>query len=133
MSRRLEDQHQKAWVKWARLHKLTFCAVPNEHSRRCRKCGTNDGARVGAHRKAMGVTPGVSDILIFDTLPSDPMARGLQLEFKAPATPISKKGYPTAKQREWRARIEACGVRYRVVYTAAEAIAVCREYGLGVR
>lgn len=109
-----EAKAQKRFVSWARENGLEIT-----HQ--------NNGARTARERirlHAMGCTAGAADILVLNRLPSDPEARGLALEFKAP------NGRQSPQQVSWSKRIRAHGWRYHVVWNLQEAIELVESYGL---
>jgi hypothetical protein len=97
MTRHLEDDHQLALFRWARMHTMPcgekvgeyLYAIPN---------GGNRNPREGARLKAQGVKAGVSDIHL-------PIAsrgfHGLWIELKAPKTGSAPAGKVQPSQLEW--------------------------------
>jgi len=101
--KKLEDEAQKAFVKWARGVPAWKCVhVPNELGR------SRNYARAN-WLKLMGLEKGASDILLFT--PDGHFC----LEFKAPGERAS------ADQERFLRDMSLLGLRCKVVYTASEA------------
>jgi len=121
--RHLEDDHQKALMQWARVARLRgvlvsdfLVAIPN---------GGNRNPKEAARLKAQGVKAGVSDLLL--ALPANGFC-GLWIELKAPATPTSKAGKPTALQLEWLDRMAQVGYAAQLCYGWQAAKQTIQEY-----
>lgn len=101
----------------ARLHKglrtqgVIWFHVPN---------GEHRDKRTAAKLKAMGVLPGVAD-LVFDW-----NGRMLYLELKRVG------GVMSASQKEFKERAERAGRLYAVAYSVDEAVGILRGFGMEV-
>ncbi len=115
-----EAEEQKAVFKWAALQRCKYPQlrkmyhIPNEGKR---------SKAAGANLKAMGLTPGVSDICL-------PVPRGkyhgLYMELKA------VNGVPSPAQLDFLSDMREEGYCVAVCYGAGQAIDLLREYmGLG--
>lgn len=124
-----EGDLQREIVGLLRLHGVDFCHVPNSTGR--------GGARRQGQLKALGVTPGVSDILIFDRPHVDWTRQGwmgvgacLELKAKDRAAPVNpwddKRASP--EQREFLRRRYAQGWAVAVC-GPAEAMAQLKVWG----
>lgn len=75
-------------------------------------------ALAGAQMKALGVKPGVPDLIL-------PVGRGLAIEMK------SATGSTTPEQKEWLAHFEAQGWTVAIARSAQDArIALCQYLGI---
>ncbi len=120
----LEDQHQKALIKWARLRRLNTL-LPNVETGATLgdylfhiPNGGKRGKIEAANFKAMGTKAGVSDLFL--PIPLHDKA-GLWIELKAPYTDTKQKNYPTKEQREWLKRMEKAGYAAALCYGWQEA------------
>ena len=84
--RQLEAAEQRILAQWLDFRRILWCHVPNGGAR---------NVVTGAALKAMGVKPGVPDVLIFDPPPIVPESPGVCIEMKA------GKGKPSAAQLQW--------------------------------
>lgn len=93
--RHLEDNLQRACVRWLRLRH------PNVFAFHCPNGGKR-GLAEAARFKAMGVVPGIPDLLIFERRGEHP---GLAIELKAPKGVLSenqKRVHELLRERSWR-------------------------------
>lgn len=97
------------WNERPETRSLYF-AVPNENSRSVYESKKQQLVS-GAMRKAMGVTAGVADTLLF--LPRGKFHAAC-VEFKTP------KGVQSDAQKSWQSRVEAAGYYYTVVRSLDE-------------
>lgn len=113
-----EGSHCLTVADFLRQNGVTFIHVPNE-----RKSTKHDIVAL----KMLGMEPGASDYLIFNTPPNFPHFKGLALEMKAP------KGRTTANQEQWQQKIKECGWMVAVCYGASDAIDVLTAAGYNYR
>lgn len=73
----------------------------------------------GARRKAMGLVPGVSDLILL--IPRHPY-HGMMIEMKTP------EGRQSEEQRTWQALVEAQGYRYEVCRSLEQFQIIIEEY-----
>lgn len=114
-----EADEQKTLVDWLRLNRLCFCHVPNEGRH-----------KVQYRRKmaALGLQPGVPDLLIFDRPPEASTFVGTAIELKRKVG-----GKLTDKQREW---IKQLRLRHWIAiccHGADQAIEELQSLGYGRR
>lgn len=118
-----EAQEQKVLAQWLDAIGVLWCHVPN---------GEERNARVGAKLKAMGVKPGVPDVLIFDP----PAELGSDSLFVGTAIELKRSGRPTHGTRDQEAWLDALWDRgwWTAVCSGAEdAIGFLRSLGYGSR
>lgn len=124
-----EAVEQAVVVAVLRSAGVRFCAAPN---------GAKVRKAVAAEAQAVGLEPGVPDLLIFVGEPRRSWtSRVVALEFKAPALrPKTPGADPTTyshvspAQRAWLLGLRAFGWRAEVVYGADEAINLLRVEGV---
>jgi hypothetical protein len=115
-----ETKDQIALVQYLRQikydgHPLRFAAIPN---------GGKRNKREAAILKMMGVSPGLMDILIFDTPPNYPETKGAAIEMKR-----LSGGVVSDDQKEWLNYFNNNGWMARVARGINEAIKILRQYG----
>jgi Fe2+ transport system protein FeoA len=104
-----EETIQRHVVARLRIARAVFCHVPN---------GSKATPRYRAKLKALGVEPGVPDLLIFSA-PGGPCA----LELK------TTKGRLSFDQLGWLGRLEELGWRVAVAYGLDDALARLESWG----
>jgi len=112
-----EEQEQRALVAWLRYNGILFTHVPNG--------GYRTRAEAGIFR-ALGVSAGVPDVLIFDPPPCVPDRRGVAIELKR-----SRGGRVTPEQRNWLDALHARGWETMICHGADVAIEYLRRLGYG--
>lgn len=108
-----EGDQQKALVQWARLMNLPLISIPNEGHR---------SAYTGGKLKAMGMTPGVSDLFL--AKPYGGLG-GFWIELKA------KGKQPTQSQMSFLLRMRASGYQAGWFDDWLEAKQAIEDYLLG--
>lgn len=109
-----EGREQLTVANWLRAHDIFFLHVPNESKRHRLEAIT---------LKLLGLTPGASDILIFDTPPNHPNKKGFCLEMK------SLTGKPTENQISWQATMAGKGWVNAICYGAEDALNILKLAG----
>lgn len=86
--------------------------------------GGGRSAREGAEFQALGVKPGVPDILVFARPVTRPWVAGAAIELKAPErrTKSNPTSGTSAAQRDWLSALALEGWATTVAYSAAEAL-----------
>jgi len=110
-----EEQELKVIAEWLDLHGLLWCHVPNEGQHK---------VQYRVKQMAMGVKPGVPDILIF-TPPRAGTYVGTAIELKR----ADKSNRPTKRQKEWLVKLSELGWYTAVCYGADEAIRLLEKLG----
>lgn len=115
-----ETVEQIAVVKHLRLIKynnrpLRFAAVPN---------GGKRDIKSAAILQKMGVSPGVSDLLIFDSPPNYPLMKGAALEMKK-----LKGGAVSDEQKDWLDYFDKNSWVTGVAKGQDEALKLLKEWG----
>lgn len=113
-----EEREQARFIKWTHLPKVRALAPALRWMFHCPNGGKRD-AITGGQMRALGVKPGVPDLLM--PVRSGP-DYGLALEFK------SATGTTTDTQDEWLAHLMANGWTVLVVRSAEEARAAVQHY-----
>lgn len=113
-----EAEEQRMLAKWLNLSRVLWCHCPN---------GEHRDVRVGARLKALGVKPGVPDILVFTPPPKSPQTRGVAIELKRVGT-----SRVSPYQQEWLDDLQMLGWDARVCCGAGDAIHWLSELGYGV-
>lgn len=108
-----EAREQRVVVAWLRNRDLWFWHTANEEANK----------RQRSINRAMGVEPGVPDILILTPVPGRPEVNGVAVEMKKPGE------QPTPDQKKWLARFRSRGWLTFVCFSAAEAKAVLLDLG----
>ena len=106
-------------AQWLDLHGVLWCHVPNEGRHK---------PQYRAKMAALGLKPGVPDILIFDLPPEEPEARGVAIELKR-----AKGGRVSKVQQEWLEELGGRGWVCSVCEGIDEALDLLRELGYGRR
>jgi len=125
----LEDEHQRALVKWADVQRLNalhgFTGTIGSYLIHVPNGGKRDKREAGRF-KAQGVRAGFPDLFLF--LPVRGM-HGLAIELKAPpATRTGQKAKPTSKQLGWIKKLNEQGYRALVCHGWFEAKEAILEY-----
>lgn len=94
---------------------LQFTAIPN---------GGKRDPKTAAILKHMGVKPGVSDILIFDSPPNYPLMKGAALEMKK-----LKGGTVSDEQKDWLRYFDSNSWVTGVAGGQDEALKLLKEWG----
>lgn len=108
-----EEAEQLILAKWLNFKRLLWTHVPNG--------GLRD-IRTARRLKALGVSAGVPDILIFDRVPMFPLhaagsPRGVALELKRQGV---RRASP--EQKQWMANLDGAGWLSRICSGANEAV-----------
>ena len=114
-----EETVLRTVAQWLDMHGILWCHVPNE------------GLHKPQYRRkmaALGLKPGVPDILIFDLPPEVPEARGVAIELKR-----AKGGRVSKAQREWLDALEGRGWVCAVCEGIDEAVGLLERLGYGQR
>lgn len=106
-----EETIQRHVVARLRIARAVFCHVPN---------GSKATPQYRAKLKALGLEPGVPDLLIF----SAPIGRPCALELK------TSTGRLSPHQRHWLAQLERLGWHAEVAYGLDEAYAQLITWGV---
>lgn len=112
-----EDAEQRTVVQWLQWYNVAFAHVPN---------GGKRTKAEGGIFKALGVSPGIPDLLIFDAPPIAPDYAGTAIELKR-----QTGGKLSHNQREWLDKLEKRGWLTAVCKGADEAIAQLEAWGYG--
>lgn len=123
--RHQEDDIQKACVKWFRDHYPTHANLlfhPNNEAY-FGGWGKTEQQRINAgnRAKAMGVTPGVADLILMHQQ-HDHQAYALCIELK------TKTGKQSDNQKEWQKAVTQQGYRYEIVRTLADFQRLIEDY-----
>lgn len=122
----LESTEQKILVRWLRSRGVMFFSVPNEGKRTYRQA---------THLKAMGLTPGVPDIVIVTTACDKPTVPGYVIpavvcvELKAAKRKHARNGGLSREQRDWHDAAREHGWLVIVAYGAKDAVAQLADLG----
>lgn len=117
---RLEEIEQAKFIRWTHKAKVREVIPDLQWIFHVPNGGARSGF-TGAQMKALGVKPGVPDLL----LPIDtPHYNGLAMEFKSP----TGKGRVSADQNGWIRMFQRNSWQCEVVKTAQEAIDAICEY-----
>mgnify|MGYP003646871940 CR=1 FL=1 len=111
-----ENSEQLVLVRWLRRNRVLFCAVPNGGYR------TRSEASL---LKRTGVSPGVPDILIFDTVDE---YVGCALEMKREGAKMSSV---RKEQRQWLSDLAERGWATLIGFGADDAISKLKGLGYG--
>ncbi|MDE2099041.1 MAG: VRR-NUC domain-containing protein [Patescibacteria group bacterium] len=115
-----EEQEQRTLVEWLDWHRICYAHPANESKR---------SAIQGARLKAIGMSPGLPDLLLFDPPPLyTHMYRGAAIELKR-----RKGGRVSETQRDWLERLRLRGWAVAVCEGADAAIAQLESWGYGKR
>lgn len=114
-----EEQVQRTVAQWLDLHGVLWCHVPNEGRHK---------VQYRAKMAALGLKPGVPDILIFDVPPAVANAKGTAIELKR-----AKGGRVSPDQQEWLEALEARGWVCAVCRGIDEALGLLESLGYGQR
>lgn len=118
-----EATEQKILVRWLRSRGVMVFAVVNE--------GRRSGMTTN-HLKAMGLTPGVPDLVIVN--PAQPRAFAARpnvvcVELKAQRRKTERHGGLSPEQRAWHAAAAMHGWKILVAHGAKDAVAQLQELG----
>lgn len=113
-----ESEEQKELAKFLRSTGWLWCHVPNGGWRNIKEA---------RNLQAMGVSPGVPDILIFERPNFRPEIIGVAIELKTPGN------RPTLKQVEWIQALRRRGWHSSIVYSAREAIIMLENMRIPMR
>lgn len=113
-----EEREQARFVRWTHRPDVRALAPSLRWMFHCPNGGKRD-AITGGQMRALGVKPGVPDLLMPVLSGRD---NGLALEFK------SAIGTTTPEQAEWLAHLEAAGWIAMVVRSGEEARAAVQHY-----
>lgn len=114
-----EEHVQRTVAQWLDLHGVLWCHVPNEGRHK---------PQYRAKMAALGLKPGVPDILIFDLPPEVPDARGVAIELKR-----AKGGRVSKAQQEWLEELGGRGWVCAVCKGIDEALELLQGLGYGQR
>lgn len=115
-----EESEQRTLAQWLDLHGITWFHVPNER-------GTRKRYEMGI-LWALGVKPGVPDVIILDRPPRRPDVRGVAIELKR-----RKGGRLSTYQRWWLDRLRELGWIAERCDGADDAIRLLESLGYGKR
>lgn len=105
---------QKAICQYLDLRGVVYFAIGN---------GGKRNVITAKKMKAEGVTAGIPDLCIINE------GMAYFLEVKRPASGSSKKGYLSKVQKEKIAELKEAGAEVAVVYSVADVISCCIEWG----
>jgi|SRR5690606_28191836 len=114
-----EEDEQRTLAQWLDLHRITWFHPANGGKR------TKVEAAVF---RALGVKPGVPDVIILDRPPRRPEAPGVTIELKR-----RRGGRLSPFQRQWIERMRELGWIAEVCEGADEAIRLLESLGYGKR
>lgn len=110
-----ESVEAKIFVQWLRMKNLFFIHVPNEGKRRI---------KTAMLLRAMGMTPGAHDFIIFNTVPCNGK-KGVTIEMKR----HEKNSKPTKNQLNWQKEMIRLGWESYITHGADAAIKVMLSLG----